>query len=286
MSRKGLILRFNASEEDIFYFLAPWMVGIWEFQVNNLTKENIKLYERFYEEGIVRNNQNKNVAGFRVIPIEKEIEGNQAIQPFEKISEIIDSQTRFAVAECICRKEAKMIGEGCDKLLESCMSFGVAADYYIENGFAREITKEEAKEILIKTEEDGLVHFSSNHAADKIFICNCCGCCCKALANITKYNNTGVIASSNYYAVVNQESCDGCETCIDRCQVDAIKLEDEIAQVEIDKCIGCGLCVSTCPSESIAMNLKPSDGLSKIYTDDNELIQAAAKDANKIYPFE
>jgi hypothetical protein len=36
----------------------------------------------------------------------------------------------------------------CDKLLEACMTFGFAADYYIENGMAREISKVEARQIL------------------------------------------------------------------------------------------------------------------------------------------
>jgi len=48
-----------------------------------------------------------------------------------------------------------MVGKGCEKLLEACMVFGAAADYYIENGFGREITKEEAHKILAKTEEEG-----------------------------------------------------------------------------------------------------------------------------------
>jgi len=53
MSKKGLILRFKESEEVIYYFLTPWMVGIWEFQLNRLNKENIPLYEKFHQEGIV-----------------------------------------------------------------------------------------------------------------------------------------------------------------------------------------------------------------------------------------
>jgi ferredoxin len=286
MSKRGLILRFKESEEVIYYFLAPWMIGVWEFQLNRLTPENVKMYEKYFEEGMVPLNKTKKVAGFRVIPIQKEIKDNTEIQPFEKISEIIDKQTRFAVADCICRKEARIIGEGCDKLLESCMSFGVAADYYIENQLGREISKEEAKEILLKAEEDGLVHFSSNHSADKIIMCNCCGCCCKALANITKYENPGLIAKSNYYALVDADTCDGCETCTDRCQVDAIQIEDDLAIIDMATCIGCGLCVSTCPTESISMIHKEPDFLSHIFADDNELMQARAKDTGKAYPFE
>ena len=286
MSKRGLILRFRESEEVVYYFLAPWMIGIWEFQLKNLEQKNVKLYEKFYEEGMVPLNKTKKVAGFRVIPIQKEIQDNTEIQPFEKVSEIIDSQTRFAVADCICRKEAQIMGERCDKLLESCMSFGPAADYYIENQLGREVSKEEAKEIILKAEMDGLVHFSSNHADGKIFMCNCCGCCCKALANITKYDNPGLIAKSNYYASVNSETCDGCEACTDRCQVNAIQMEDDVAGIITANCIGCGLCVSTCPTESIYMIHKGPDALSHIYANDSELTQARAVDTNKPFPFE
>jgi NAD-dependent dihydropyrimidine dehydrogenase PreA subunit len=286
MSRRGLILRYKESEEMIYYFLAPWMVGIWEFQVKNLTPDNVKLYEKFYEEGMVPLNKTKTIPGFRVIPVQKEIQNNAEIQPFEKVSEIIDSQTRFAVTDCICRKEASMMGEGCDKLMEACMAFGLAADYYIENQVAREITREEAKAIILKAEEDGLVHFSSNHADGKIFMCNCCGCCCKALANITKYDNPGLIAKSNYYAAVDPDTCDGCEACTERCQVDAIHMENDLAGISNVDCFGCGICVSICPSESIAMIHKDPNELSHIYADDAALSQARAVDTQKVFPFD
>lgn len=286
MSKRGLIGRFKESEEVGSYFLAPWMIGIWEFQLNRLTPDNIKLYEKYFEEGMVPFNKTKKVGEFRVIPIQKEIQNNTEIQPYEKVSEVIDSQTRFAVADCICRKEARMMGEGCDKLLETCMMFGLAADYYIENELGREISKEEAKEILFKAEEDGLVHFSSNHADGKIFICNCCGCCCKALANITKYDNPAVIAQSNYYASVDADTCDGCETCTDRCQVDAIQVESDLAIISTAQCIGCGLCVSSCPTESISMIPKGPDALSHIFANGMDLAQARATDTNKAFPFE
>lgn len=286
MSKRGLILRYRESESAIYYFLAPWMIGIWEFQLKNLTPENIQRYEKYYEEGIVPANMDKSVGGFRVIPIEKEIQDSSEIEPFEKVSEIIASSTRFAVAECICRKEARMMGKGCDKLLESCMMFDMAADYYIDNGLGREITQEEAMQVLLKAEESGQVHCSSNHKGRKIFICNCCGCCCKALAFITKYENPGLIAKSNFYAAVDAETCTGCEACLERCQVNAICMHDDIALITREKCIGCGLCISTCPTESIAMVHKEPDALSYIYADDADLAMARSEDTGKAFPFE
>lgn len=166
------------------------------------------------------------------------------------------------------------------------MMFDMAADYYIENEFGREITKQEAREILEKAEEDGLVHHSSNHLGKKIFICNCCGCCCKALGNITKHGNPDAIARSNYYAVVDQEECNACEVCLDRCQIDAIRMEDDAAAVDKDACIGCGLCVSSCPTESIALTRKSPDEASPIFADDAELLGTVARDKNKEYPFQ
>ena len=286
MSRRGLILRYRAPDHELYYFLAPWVVGIWEFQLNNLTPENIKLYEKYFEEGMIPSQRNRNMVGFRVIPVQKQIEGSTEIQPYEKVSQIIESHTRFAVADCICRKEARMLGKGCDKLLEACMSFGPAADFYIENRMGREISKEEARKILAKAEEDGLIHCSTNSAGNRTFICNCCGCCCKAMAPLTKYGNLQAIVRSNYYATKDEDTCTDCGTCLERCQVNAIRSEDDHTVIDKERCIGCGLCASTCPTESIAMVRKSPEGASPIFSRGKEMLQAMAKETGKAYPFE
>jgi hypothetical protein len=170
MSKRGLIMRGRSPDKEMYYFLIPWVVGIWEFQLNNLTRENAELFDRYYKEGMVPSSKGRKAGGFRVIPVEKEIQGGTEVQPYEQVSQIIESHTRFAVADCICRKERQMVGEGCGKLLEACMTFGRAADFYIENGLGREISKEEAKQILDKAEEEGLIHCSWNHAGEKDFI--------------------------------------------------------------------------------------------------------------------
>jgi electron transport complex protein RnfB len=286
MSKRGLILRYTAPDNEIYYFLVPWVIGIWEFQLNNLTPENIELYEKYFEEGMVPVKRDKKVRDFRVIPVEKEIDGDTEIQPYEKVSQIIESNTRFAVADCICRKEARMLGKGCDHLLETCLSLGASADFYIENGLGREISKEEAKEILLKAEEDGLIHCSTNSAGNKAFICNCCGCCCKYLALVTKYGNPNAIARSNYYAENDQGTCTNCGTCVERCQVNAIRSEDDYTIIDKDRCIGCGLCASACPTGSITMVQKSPEEASPIFPSGKEMLQAMGKETGKVYPFE
>jgi electron transport complex protein RnfB len=283
MSKRGLLMRWRAPDKEMYYFLVPWVVGIYELQLKNLSRKNIELYERFYQEGMVPSWQNRKTGMFRVIPVEKEIQGGTEIQPYEKVSQIIDSNTRFAVAECICRKEARIVGKGCDKLLEACMIFGPAADFYIENGLGREISQEEARQILVKAEEDGLIHCSWNHAGDKNFICNCCGCCCKALALTTKYDNLAFVTRSNYYAVKDDETCTTCGTCVERCQVHAIKVENDLTVINRDRCIGCGLCVSTCPTGSISMVKKAPDA---VFSNQVEMLQAMGKETGRKFPFE
>ena len=286
MSKKGVIFRFKSPDQKNYYFLVPWVIGIWEFQVKNLNSENIKLFEKYFEEGMAQERKKTKTPGGRIIPVEREIQRMAEIQPFEKVSEIIDSHTRFAVADCICRKESRLLGKGCDKILEACMSFGPAADYYIENGLGREISKEEARQIILKAEDEGLVHYSSNHTGPKLFICNCCGCCCKALGFLTKYNLSTAIARSNYYAIVNEGTCTGCAICAARCQVKAIQIQNNHALINKDRCIGCGLCVSSCPTESISMVYRRSDEISAVFPDQLALLQAVGKEKNKQFPFE
>jgi Pyruvate/2-oxoacid:ferredoxin oxidoreductase delta subunit len=286
MSKKGLIMRVRTPDGKILYALVPWIVGIWEFQLKNLGPEFVRLKERYAEEGMIPERRKTKLSGMRTIPVEKEISGATEIQSYEKVSEILNAHTKFAVADCICRKERKIMGEGCDKLMEACMSFGPAADYYIENGLGREITREETMKIIVKAEEQGLVHCSSNQKGPKLFICNCCGCCCGVLRAVNKHNLPTAMAKSDYYAKVDPDTCTGCESCIDRCQVNAIRIQDASATIEKERCIGCGLCVSTCPTESISMVHKEKDDLSVIFPDQIALVQAIGKEKGKTFPFE
>ena len=59
---------------------------------------------------------------------------------------------RIAVADCVCRKETRLLDHGCDYPRETCLSFGVAAEYYIENGELFPYIKNLRKELPIKDE--------------------------------------------------------------------------------------------------------------------------------------
>ena len=55
-------------------------------------------------------------------------------------------------------------------------------------------------------------------------------------------------------AVVKEDLCIGCQSCVNACPVQTISFtEDAKAQVEQDNCISCGACIATCPMSAIEM---------------------------------
>ena len=74
-----------------------------------------------------------------------------------------------------------------------------------------------------------------------------------------KFPRPAELYTSNYFAVVNSEECEACETCIDRCQMEAVSIVDDVSTVNLDRCIGCGLCVETCSADAIQLQKKEKE---------------------------
>jgi Pyruvate/2-oxoacid:ferredoxin oxidoreductase delta subunit len=139
--------------------------------------------------------------------------------------------------------------------MEMCMSFGAAAEYYIENGIGREVSAEEAVEILREADRAGLVHAGTNtrHLSN---LCNCCPCCCASMKGITnRGHDKHKYLNALFEAVVEAGECTGCEECLRRCPVGAISVEDT-AVVNREACLGCGLCAGACVPEAITLRLR------------------------------
>ena len=67
-----------------------------------------------------------------------------------------------------------------------------------------------------------------------------------------------VVARSAFVNTVDEMLCNGCETCLDYCQFDALKVE-AVLQVNPLRCVGCGVCVASCPSEALALVRRPEE---------------------------
>ena len=125
--------------------------------------------------------------------------------------------------------------------------------FVADRGFGRLVSKEEAKKILDEAEEAGLIHVSSNMTEYIDFICNCCICHCKVIQSM-KEQARYISGVSNFIVDLDEESCVGCEICVDRCPMDAFSMnDDDIAEVSKEACVGCGLCVSTCDAGALKM---------------------------------
>ncbi len=194
--------------------------------------------------------------GMRVIPVGVTIKADGQVLAFEDVKQLIENAKKLAVTKCTCR----LIAHKCDRTLEACIQVNNAASYAISRGSGREITKEEALEIVHKAEEEGLIHTTFNQKSVDHVICNCCGCCCQFLPVLIEHG-TRVVAPSRFQAKVDPELCSNCETCLDRCYFGAVEMvsrngdeEELVALINPETCLGCGLCKVTCPSEAISMD--------------------------------
>jgi Fe-S-cluster-containing hydrogenase component 2 len=251
MSRKGLVFRRSKNGQHT-YMAAQFVVGIWEYHVNDLDEDLIRDVREYIPYLMKKSWTDTPTKQMRVIPVAQSVNAEMRVTPYEAAEAIIRQQSKIIVAPCICRREHEMIGEGCGKPMEACLVFGSGAYYYEQNGLGREISQEEALGLLKAGEEAGLVLQPSN-SQKPTNICMCCGCCCQILKNMRTLDKPALAVHSNYYAEVVAENCTACETCVERCQMDAITVDD-VAVVDRERCIGCGLCITDCPTD--AMRLK------------------------------
>jgi Pyruvate/2-oxoacid:ferredoxin oxidoreductase delta subunit len=187
----------------------------------------------------------------RVIPVNVAVDLNTQVLAFEDVSSLIEGARRLAVTRCSCR----VIDGACGKPLDVCLQVDRAADYAIERGTGRELTRDETLQILEDCEYEGLIHVAENRRGLGHVICNCCSDCC--LNWTTLRDGTGkFIAPSRYRARVEAQDCTGCELCIERCFFEALSMREKerVAQVEEASCMGCGVCQVICPTDAILMH--------------------------------
>jgi len=255
MHQKGLVLKIRRKGRRDLYMALQFVIGIWEYHVNDLDPELAKDVGE-YIPVLFDADTWKKAPQLRTVPVNQSIDHKLEILPYENAEELLKAQNKFLVAPCICRKEKKLLDEGCEKPEEVCLVMGRGADLYHDRGIGRYIDREEALNILKEADKAGLVLQPSN-SKDIVNICCCCGCCCGVLRTIKQYPNPASIVSTPFTCAVDPETCIGCGVCVQRCQMEGVTLEEDKAVINPDRCIGCGLCVTTCLTESLTLVRKP-----------------------------
>ncbi len=187
----------------------------------------------------------------RVIPVNESIGPESRVLAYEDVAKIIENAKTLSVTKCSCR----VIDGACGKPLEVCIQVDRAAEYNLERGTGRALSKNGAIEIVKMSEKEGLVHVVDNRQVVGHVICNCCKDCCLNWTLMKKW-----VSPSRFEAVVDPDSCTGCETCLERCFFDAIAVNNSLATVDPGKCMGCGVCAVSCPTEALRLKeVRPAD---------------------------
>lgn len=259
MARKGLLFRLRRPDGPA-YHIVPFIVGIYEFQVNALNGEILKDVSQYYLSGLGQSFHSTRTPHLRTIPINSGLVSSLPIAPYDDAIAIVERKDRIAVAQCLCRKAVRMYGKGCDHPLETCLQFDSYAEYYIDNGMARPLSRDEAVSILVRNEKEGLVIQALN-SQNVEAMCSCCPCCCGMLIALKLFPALSRDFKSSYACVADVHSCTGCGSCAKRCPVGAVKIKEGKSVLREERCIGCGLCVTTCPEQARALAKKSPDRL-------------------------
>jgi ferredoxin len=253
MAKRGLVW-YEEQKGKPSFRLAPFVVGIYEAQLETMDHELAHLVEEYLANGGAVGIMKPQPALHRVIPAQKAVK-SELILPYDDVKAILLNSKSFGLRDCVCRVQQKHLGHKCEFPLRTCLFFSE----YERPPHRYTISKEEALAFLDKAEEIGLVHTVSNVMKGVGYVCNCCGCCCGILRGINDWGIENSVAHANYTATIDPTQCLNCGTCRTRCQVHAITEQNDVAVVDKQKCIGCGLCVTGCPNNAAQLKRKPQN---------------------------
>ncbi len=176
------------------------------------------------------------------------------VVPFAVARDIVmEHPNHIVVMDCPCR----MARENPCLPLDVCLVVGEPFTSFIldhQPAHARRITPDEAVDILEAEDKRGHVHhaFFKDAMLQRFYaICNCCSCCCGAMS--AHRNGIPMLISSGYVCQVDEARCVGCGACVEKCQFDALVLQDGHVVVDAAACMGCGVCVNACPKEALSL---------------------------------
>ena len=264
MADKGLCLALDRDQKRV-YQSARFMPGILEFQFmpGKTTERDKKIarliaaYEKAYDQKTDRTAMTFPTS--RVITVDALVQVGNQVHTYDQVQTFIDQNDPIAVTTCYCRHAALLQGEDIHGMPNDvCMQFGQMAEFAIDRLGARRLNKQEAREVLNRAEEAGLIHMSQNMAEGAGFICNCDRWHCNAVKNALAKPKPGLFFNSGFEPRFDPDLCTTCETCIERCPAEALVMgEDDRPVVNLDRCFGCAVCATGCPSEAISMVNKP-----------------------------
>jgi ferredoxin len=199
----------------------------------------------------------------------------QGVMPNEQMGPIVEAATKIAVAHCPCRMSATILGRtDCHHSLEVCINYDELAEFVMDKGLARKISKDEAFKILRDSEKEGLVHMVDNTQGQIKHTCNCCGHYCWNVGIIRRRKIPRDMLMAVYFIrETDLSECIGCGACAEICPVDAVTMDGDRPEVDQNWCIGCGVCAVSCPADVISIKRRLDDQAPESFTDLHQQIK-------------
>lgn len=188
------------------------------------------------------------------IPVNIAVKGKQTILDTSSVENILRDAEIIALQDCSCRTRWRK----CEAPVDVCLTLNDQARDSIQDG-ARRISLAQALVVLQRSHRAGLVHLALIDKGEEApwATCSCCSCCCHSLSALVRFGIPNAVTTSEYVAKQDQDSCNNCGTCVQRCQFHARQLDaDNKLVFNQVKCFGCGLCLSTCPTNSITLIMR------------------------------
>jgi len=169
------------------------------------------------------------------------------ILPLEDMLKFMDSQGDRPVYTNNC--DCKSLNGECGMPRDVCITYKTKVNSYVDRGAAKKITPEEAKAIVRRADNAGLMHTKNRNG-----ICNCCGDCCVLFRGQKVRGSKGIWPVQHYLISYNAESCKQCGLCIKRCWMGVFtKNIDGKIEADPSKCVGCGICATKCPGKALTL---------------------------------
>lgn len=264
LADKGLCKTFVRNDARLYQGV-PFIPGIFEYQFMDGKKTErqiqiaklIQAYEQAFEAA--KGRAKMTFPTSRVIPVDRAISAGNTVHTYDQVATYIDKYDTIAVGACYCRHAAQLRDEDVHEMpSDVCMWFGNMAEYAIERLGCRRMSKQEAVDVLNRSEDAGLIHMSRNTTEDIEFICNCDRWHCVTVKGVLKQSKPALFFNSGFQPQFDPDVCTACEICIDRCPPEALSMgEDDVPKVNLDRCFGCAVCATGCEYDAISMAAKP-----------------------------
>ena len=249
-----------------YYWHLAHAYGMWEYRICIDDSEELPtVLANVWGDDSPDNKMGTGTPFYYSLPAGAEVVAEEAIYPYDDVLKMVERNEIFAVLPCQCQKLFGALGaldpEAQESVeIERCLVFGENAEYCIQAGGARQITREECLEILQRCKDEGMVH-QTVWTKQPDVICNCHRDICGILStyralgeDMAQYNTCENM--SHYDFLYDRDACIQCGACMQRCPVECITMDDEGYPQRNSACVRCGQCALVCPMQARKLTLR------------------------------